>query len=120
MNAVRRPVPVLVVACLFLAVGIIGAFFHIQDLRQPDGIPIEITEFVAILAGAFMFRGSNWARWLALAWMAFHVVLSAFHARSEFAIHALIFAGIAWLLFLPESRRYFGGARNTAEGTGSD
>src|SRR6185312_4871808 len=115
MNAVRRPVPVLVVACLFLAVGIIGAVYHIHDLRQPDGISIEITEILAIVAGAFMLRGSNWARWLALAWMAFHVGLSAFGDRRELVAHALIFAGIAWLLFLPESRRYFGRARSTPE-----
>ena len=111
MNAVRRPVPVLVVACLFLTVGIIGAVYHIHDLRQPDGISIEITEILAIVAGAFMLRGSNWARWLALAWMAFHVGLSAFGPLRELAVHALIFAGIAWLLFLPESRQYFGGAK---------
>lgn len=111
MNAVRRPVPVLVVACLFLAVGIIGAFYHIHDLRQPDGIPTEITEFAAILAGAFMLRGRNWARWLAVAWMAFHVGLSIFGDPRELMIHGLLFAGIAWLLFLPQSRRYFGGAR---------
>ncbi|MFZ0663692.1 MAG: hypothetical protein WAM66_13435 [Acidobacteriaceae bacterium] len=115
MKAARRPVPVLVVAFLFLIVGIIGAFYHIHDLRQPDGILIEFTEFLAILAGAFMLRGSNWARWLALAWMAFHVGLSAFGAPQELAIHSLIFAGIAWLLFLPQSRQYFGRARDTPQ-----
>lgn len=118
MNAVRRPVPVLVVACLFLAVGIIGTVYHIHDLRQPDGISIIITELVAILAGAFMLRGSNWARWLALAWMAFHVGLSIFADQRELAVHALIFAGIAWLLFLPECRRYFAGARGAPESDG--
>lgn len=118
MNPVRRPVPVLVVACLFLAVGIIGTVYHIRDLRQPDGISIILTELVAILAGAFMLRGSNWARWLALAWMAFHVGLSIFADRRELAVHALIFAGITWLLFLPESRQYFKGARDTPDSTG--
>ena len=115
MNTVRRPVPVLVVACLFLAVGIIGGFHHIHDLRQPDGILTEFTEALAILAGAFMLRGSNCARWLALAWMTFHVVLSAFGALRELAIHSLILAGIAWLLFLPQSRRYFGKVRNAPQ-----
>ncbi|MGH9585859.1 MAG: hypothetical protein ACRD3F_02825 [Acidobacteriaceae bacterium] len=114
MDTVRRPVPVLVVACLFLAVGIIGGFAHIHDLRQPDGILIEATEALAILAGVFMLRGCNWARWLALAWMVFHVVLSAFGAYRELAIHCLILAGIAWLLFLPQSRQYFKRARDTA------
>jgi hypothetical protein len=115
MKAFRRPVPVLVVACLFLAVGIIGVCYHIHDLRQPDGISIEFTEVLAILAGAFMLRGQNWARWLALAWMAFHVALSAFGALPQLAVHGLILAGIAWLLFLPQSRRYFGRVRDTPQ-----
>lgn len=115
MNTVRRPVPVLVVACLFLAVGIIGGWYHFQDLRQPDGISIEVTEALAVLAGAFMLRGRNWARWLALAWMVFHVVLSAFGAFRELAVHCLILAGIAWLLFLPQSRQYFGRTSDTSE-----
>lgn len=115
MNTVRRPVPVLVVAFLFLAVGIIGGVYHFHDLRQPDGVLIECTEALAILAGAFMLRGSNWARWLALAWMTFHVILSAFGAVRELVVHSLILAGIAWLLFLPQSRQYFGKVRDTPQ-----
>lgn len=115
MNAVRRPIPVLVVAFLFLIVGIIGFVYHFRQLQLPDGVWIEITEALAILAGSFMLRGQNWARWLALAWMAFHVALSAFGAVREFAIHTLIFVGIAWLLFLPESRRYFDHAENAPQ-----
>lgn len=112
MNTVRRPVPVLVVACLFIAVGIIGGFYHIHDLRYPDGIPTEITEALAVLAGAFMLRGDNWARWLALAWMGFHVLRSAFGALQELAIHSMILVAIAWLLFLPQSKEYFARVRD--------
>jgi len=96
-------------------VGIIGSAYHFHDLRQPDGVLTECIEVLAILAGAFMLRGSNWARWLALAWMTFHVVLSAFGALRELAIHSLILAGIAWLLFLPQSRRYFGKVRDAPQ-----
>jgi hypothetical protein len=56
-----------------------------------------------------MLRGHNWARWVALAWIAFHVVLSAFHAFGEFAIHAVFCAVIAWFLFSPAPARYFRG-----------
>ena len=48
-----------------------------------------------------MLRGRNWARWGALAWMLFHVILSAFHALHEFAIHAVFLAIMARLLFRP-------------------
>ncbi|HTD54828.1 MAG TPA: hypothetical protein VK670_05570 [Silvibacterium sp.] len=106
MSSSKRPVSVLVLACLYLAVGVAGFVAHFGDLRQTDGVWIELTEFLAIVAGAFMLRAQNWARWLALAWMAFHVVLS-FRAPPQLAIHALMLALIAWLLFRPEANRYF-------------
>lgn len=107
MNATRRPISVLVVACLFLAVGCIGFVFHFRELGHPDGIWVELTEMLAIIAGTFMLLGKNWARWLALAWMAFHVVLSAFGAFRGLAVHSIIFAAIAWLLFRTDARDYF-------------
>jgi hypothetical protein len=109
MNSNKRPVSILILACVYLAVGSIGFAYHFSELRQPDGVWIELTEFLAILSGAFMLRGQNWARWLALAWIAFHVILSAFHEFRELAIHTLLFAVIVWLLFRPEGRRYFRG-----------
>lgn len=115
MNLFRRPVAVLAVSCIFLLVGTLGFIYHFHQLQQQGGIWVELTETLAILAGAFMLRGQNWARWLALAWMAFHVALSAFGALPKLAIHSLIFIGIAWLLFLPESRRYFGGTEKAEQ-----
>jgi membrane protein implicated in regulation of membrane protease activity len=55
-----------------------------------------------------MLRGSNWARWLAIAWLAYHVVLSAFHGWQETIVHFLFFAGVAYLLFRPNASAYFG------------
>lgn len=116
MNGNRRPLAVTILACLYIGVGTIGFAGHFAELRatsasQYDGLLIELTEFLAILSGAFILRGHNWARWLALAWIAFHVVLSAFRALPEFAIHSLFCAVIAWFLFCPGAGRYFHGAR---------
>jgi hypothetical protein len=112
----KRPLGVTIVAGVYLAVGVIGFAFHFRELLagHHDAVGIEITEFVAILCGAFLLRGHNWARWLALAWIAFHVVLSAFHAIPELVIHAAFCAVIAWVLFRPEAARYFRGARMVA------
>jgi hypothetical protein len=111
MNGNKRPISVTVLACVYLAVGAVGFAAHFHELlaRQPDAVAIEVTELVAILCGAFLLRGDNWARWVALAWIAFHVVLSAFHAIPELVIHALFCAAIAWILFRPEAARYFRG-----------
>jgi hypothetical protein len=113
MNGNKRPISVTVLACVYLAVGALGFAVHFRELlaRHPDAVSIELTELVAIVCGAFMLRGNNWARWLALAWIAFHVVLSAFHAIPQFAVHALFCAAIAWILFRREAGGYFRGAR---------
>jgi hypothetical protein len=112
MFAKSRPVPVLIVAILYLAVGGVGLVYHFHEISAPDGIPIELTEFLAIVSGGFLLLGRNWARWLALAWMAFHVVLSAFVNRSfgETAVHSVFLAVIAWLLFRADSAQFFRGA----------
>jgi hypothetical protein len=114
MSSSKRPISITILACIYLAVGAIGFVGHFRELlaHHPDAVAIEITEFIAIVCGVFLLLGHNWARWLAVAWIAFHVVLSAFHSLPEFAIHALFCAAIAWILFRPESVRYFRATRS--------
>jgi hypothetical protein len=108
MNSARRPVAVLLLSCLYIAVGTIGFAVNFPKLiaLQHDSIWIELTESLALIAGAFMFRGRNWARWLALVWMAFHIAIS-FPVVRQVVTHSIIFALIAWVLFRPDARRYF-------------
>ncbi len=120
MNENKRPLSVTILAWVYIAVGAVGFVAHFTDFLkrggfQYDAIWIELTELLAILSGAFLLRGHNWARWLALAWMAFHVILSAFHAFRELAIHCLFCAVIAWILFRPEAARCFRGAAGGRE-----
>jgi hypothetical protein len=104
-----RPVSILILACLYIAVGAIGFVAHFRDLlaHPQEGIWIEVTELVGLIAGAFMLRRHNWARWLALAWIVFHVILSIFHPLGELIVHATFCAVIAWILFRPPAARYF-------------
>lgn len=113
----KRPVSVMILACVYIGVGAIGFVYHFNELRalRSDSVWVELTELLAIMCGVFMLRGCNWARWLALAWMAFHIALSAFHPFCEFAVHALFCAVIAWVLFRPEAARYFLGTRIEAK-----
>jgi hypothetical protein len=53
-----------------------------------------------------MLLAQNWARWLALVWMAFHVAIS-FPMLRQVAMHFLFLALMAWLLFRPDARQYF-------------
>ncbi len=117
MNTTERPVSIIALACLYIAVGTLGFVGHFSGLQSMDasrydGLWIELVELVAILSGVFMLRRQNWARWLALAWIALHVVLSAFHSYRELAMHSVLCAVIAWILFRPEAARYFRSARD--------
>jgi hypothetical protein len=110
-----RPQSVTILAWVYIAVGTVGFAYHFTEIYAKNGlrdsILTETVEVPAIVSGAFMLRGQNWARWLAIAWMAFHVVLSAFGAFRELAIHLLFCAAIAWILFRPAAVRYFRGER---------
>lgn len=112
MNSNKRPVSVTGVAWLFIAVGAVTFVYHSPGLLRPhaEDFLIEFTELLALLAGLFMLRRQNWARWLALAWMAFHVALSAFPPFQGLVVHVLIFGGIAWLLLRSDAAEYFRGA----------
>jgi hypothetical protein len=112
MNSLHRPVSVLILAWAYIAVGAAGFAYHFPELiaRHPDSLWIELTEFLAFVSGAFMLRGQNWARWLALAWIAFHVAIS-FPVVREVAVHLAIFALIFWTLFRASARRYFQNSR---------
>jgi hypothetical protein len=108
MNAVKRPLSVTIIACAYLLVGTIAFVFYFkQAVASPsDGVWIELTELIAILCGVFLLRGANWARWLTVAWIAFHVVISYPDVR-KLVVHGLICIAIAWVLFRPEANRYF-------------
>src|SRR5581483_9412606 len=108
----KRPVLITLVACLYILVGVAGFAFHFKELlaRHPDAVVIEATELVALVCGVFMLRGQNWARWLALAWVIFHVAVSLFHPLGELAVHLVLCLVIGWVLFRAEGGRYFRGS----------
>jgi hypothetical protein len=110
---------VLVLACLYMAVRAIGFAYHFP--RPPafhhEDVWIEASELLAFVAGVFMLRGHNWARWLAAAWMAFHLVIS-FPVVRQIAIHSLLLAVIVWVLFQSRTREYFARTVKTEAGGG--
>ncbi|MCL5263575.1 MAG: hypothetical protein M1568_04850 [Acidobacteria bacterium] len=105
-----RPLPVWVVACLYLLVGCVAFVSHFHDLGKPDGGWVILTESLAIVTGVFLLLRQNWARWLAVAWMAFHVAIS-YGDIGKLIVHSCFLVLIVWLLFRESSRRYFRGAK---------
>ncbi len=108
----QRPLPVTIIAALYIVMGIVGVAYHLTDLNlrspfQNDILWIEFVRLLAVVAGVFLLLGRNWARWLAVLWMAFHVVVGALHSTFEFAVHGVLCAAIGWFLFRPTATRYF-------------
>jgi hypothetical protein len=119
LNSLKRPVSIAVLAAIYLIIGTVGFVFHGREIMarhafHSDDFLVELTELIALITGIFLFRGHNWARWVALAWMIFHVVLSAFGPPFPLVVHALFCIVIAWMLFRPDAGRYFRGAGNEA------
>jgi hypothetical protein len=55
----------------------------------------------------FLLKGRNWARWLMLGWLAFHVVVSAFHSLSDCIAHVVLLLVVAYFLLTPPDSKYF-------------
>jgi len=109
----KRPLSITVIGCLFIAAGLIGFAYHVTEFKRPveyEIVWVCLLRLLAILGGVFVLRGHNWARWLLLLWIAYHVILSAFHPLSELVVHSLLFAVVAYLLFRPKASAYFRGA----------
>jgi hypothetical protein len=115
-----RPRSVTVIGWLFIAAGIVGLVYHASELKtsgplDDEAVWVLLLRLLAVIGGAFVLRGADWARWLVLAWIAYHVVLSAFHSWSETAVHAVLLAGVTYLLLRPEAGAYFRGAKRRPE-----
>jgi hypothetical protein len=106
----KRPFAITVVSWLFIAVGVATTVMHtrtsLMSFHRED-ILIVALELVAVVAGIFMLRGENWARWVAVAWMAFHVVVGYLNGPQQVLVHGIIFAGITFLLFRADARAWF-------------
>lgn len=108
----KRPLSVAIVAWIYIAAGVLAIGAHITEfnVRHPftsDAVLALLVRLMAIVAGVFMLRGANWARWLAIAWIAYHVVLSAFHSVLAAGMHALLLAVFAYFLCRRQGNAYF-------------
>jgi hypothetical protein len=104
----KRYAAVIVVACLYLLIGIAVGVEQFPRLvaGQREAIGMEVAEGVAIVTGVSLLLRQGWARWLAVAWMAFHVAIM-FSDPGKMVVHIVLCALIAWALFRPESRGWF-------------
>src|SRR5688572_30261125 len=108
----KRPVPVIIVSIVFILAGCVGFIYHFNELFEANGklyesILVLLIRVLAVVCGFLLFQGINWARWLAIAWLLYHVLLSAFHSTSEMITHIVFVIIVSLLLYLPASNEYF-------------
>jgi hypothetical protein len=104
----KRPLPVTVLGCLFIVTGLVGLVYHLTEGPLDRWIVlISIVRVIAVVGGVFLLMGHNWARWLMLAWLAFHVVVSAFHSLSASIAHVVLLMVVAYFLLGPPTSKYF-------------
>jgi len=105
----ERPIAITIVGCFFIVAGFVGFVYHVSQLNTFDmeHTAILAIRLLAIVGGVFTLYGRNWARWLLIVWMGYHVILSFWHSTSELAIHVLIMAVVVYFLLNARTSSYF-------------
>lgn len=109
----KRPLSITILGWIFIAAGSIPVATELLSLSRvlTAGNPairghtlvdtgfVLLSGLVAATAGAALLHGFNWARWVCVAWMAAHVVMSIWHSAVEVAVHAVFLVAIIYILF---------------------
>lgn len=107
----QRPLAVTLISCLFMAAGAMGIVYHASELKQfaanPEMVWVLVVRLLAIVGGIFVLRRANWARWLLVAWIGYHVIISFFHTSAELIMHVIIMIVTIVALFQPKANIFF-------------
>lgn len=104
----KRPLPVTALGLLFIVAGLVGLVYHFSERSLTYEFAfVFFVRVLAIVGGIFLLVGHNWARWLLLLWLGFHVVVSAFHSVSEGAAHLVLLIVVGYFLLRPPASQYF-------------
>lgn len=104
----KRPFQVTFLGWLFILVGVLSTTYHLlKGSLDRWTVPIVVVGVIAIVAGVFLLRGASWARWLLLAWLAFHVVVSLLNSLSETLPHVVLLVVVGYFLLGPPTSKYF-------------
>ena len=106
----HRPLSVTLISYLFIAAGVVGIIYHaseLKDVAMPEVGLVLFVRMLAIIGGVFTLRGANWARWLLVAWIIYHVILSFYHSTAELIMHFVLSIVVVISLFYPKANTYF-------------
>lgn len=108
----KCPISIAILGWLYIAVGVLTTAAHYEEFRTQkpmlnEVVWITVLGLAAVVSGAFMLSGRSWARWLALAWMAAHVAISAIHPHYDLIVHSVLLVLIGYLLLRREAQAFF-------------
>ena len=114
-----RPLSITIIGWLFMIFGSIALLSGLLPLTGADSAQliaefkthwmVHLSRLAAIVSGLFMLRGHNWARWLLVVWIVFHIVIGALHGWIPLLTHVVIFSVILFFLFRRKAAEYFAG-----------
>jgi hypothetical protein len=104
----RRPLSITIISWIFIVFGSIALLSGVLPLADlKSHWYIHLSRILQIVAGVFMLYGRNWARWLLVAWIAFHLVVGAMHGIGALMMHIVIFSVILFFVFRRDANEYF-------------
>jgi hypothetical protein len=104
----KRPWAVTILGGLFIVAGLVGLVYHATNERLNWELAlVSLVRIAAIVGGVFLLMGHSWARWLLVAWLTLHVVVSAFHSVGEVAAHVVLLVVVSYFLFKDRAADYF-------------
>ena len=112
-----RPLSITIISWLFIIFGsisLVGGLLPLAGANTAQLIAefkqhwmVHLSHLAALVAGLFMLRAHNWARWLLVAWIAFHIVIGALHGWIPLLTHVVIFSVILFFLFRRRASEFF-------------
>jgi hypothetical protein len=106
-----RPRSITIISWLFIIFGSIALLSGVLPFRDlVSHWYVHLLRILMIVVGAFMLKGHNWARWLLVFWIIFHIVISALHSMLFLLMHVAIFSVILCFVFRRQSSAYFVGS----------
>jgi len=116
--AQKRPLSLTIIGWLFIVFGLVSFIYGFRPQPRPAGHAgdshffdtwfVPVIRALASVSGLFILFGLNWARWLLVVWMVFHIGISVLaHSLEAFLMHCIIFGAIGWFLFRPQASAFF-------------
>ena len=105
----QRPRSITIISWIFIIFGSIALLSGEPFGDIKSHWYVHLSRLLQIVAGVFMLYGRNWARWLLVAWIAFHIVVGALHGVGTLVMHVVIFSFILFFVFRRDANAYFAG-----------